>query len=328
MPRTRRYDLAYNWAANRPTPFTDAVTESARRHRIGVLPVGRGEVDAVRRRVERGRIGIGVFLNTQADGTSLESPSMRLARVLKGRGALVLEDPDDAPVYADRALQLEYLQRAGLPVPQHLVLERGQSGGPVISAAARAALGRTWAAVAACGLGRPAALVSTAQHVWPALVRGGFKRGQKILVYRHLEPLAEGDMELRFRMWYLFGRIIPSWCRRDRSHFQRLTLDDTGHDAFAQMIAMVRRCAEITGLDWFMTELLVTGSPRRQKVIVLEPPNALAGLGPGVGVLSETSSEIMRLAAQRLVEVAWRRARGLPLSDGTGVWLAAGRSLS
>ena len=105
MPRIRRYDLAFNWAANRPTPFTDAITESARRHRLSVLPVRRGEVDAVRRRVERGRIRIGAFLNTQADGTNLESPSMRLGRVLKARGALVIEDPDDAPVYADRALQ-------------------------------------------------------------------------------------------------------------------------------------------------------------------------------------------------------------------------------
>jgi hypothetical protein len=322
MARTRRYELAFNWAANRPTPFTDAVTESARRHRIAVLSVGRGEVDAVRRRVERSRIGIGVFLNTQAEGISLESPSMRLARVLKARGALVVEDPDDAAVYADRALQLEYLQRAGLPVPQHLVLERGPSGGPAISATSRTALGRTWAAVAARGLNRRAAVVSTAQHVWPALARAGFKRGQKVLVYRHQEPMFEGDMELRFRIWYLFGRIIPSWRRRDRSHFQRLTLDDLRHEAVARMIAMVRQCAEITGLDWFMTELMVTGSARRKKVLVLEPPNALAGLGPGVGVLSETSREILRLAAQRLVEVAWRRARGLPLSDGTGVWLA------
>ena len=322
MQRIRRYDLAFSWAADRPTPFTDAITESARRHRLSVLPVRRGEVDAVRRRVERGRIGIGVFLNTQADGTNLRSPSMRLGRVVKARGALVVEDPDDAPIYADRALQLEYLKRAGLRVPNHLVLEHWQRGGPVISASARSALGRTWAAVAGRGLERKATVVSTAQHVWPALVRSGFKRGQKILVYRHQEPLAEGDMELRFRMWYLFGRIIPSWCRRDRSHFQRLTLDDAGHDAFAQMIAMVRRCAEVTGLDWFMTEVLVTGSQRRQSVLVLEPPNALAGLGPGVAVLAETSSEILRLAAQRLVEVAWRRGRGLPLSDGTGVWLA------
>jgi hypothetical protein len=172
------------------------------------------------------------------------------------------------------------------------------------------------------GLGGQRELVSTARHVWPALTRSGFQRGQKILVYRHQEPLAEGDMELRFRMSYLFGRIIPSWCRRDRRHFQRLSLDDSSHDAFAEMIAIVRKSAEVTGLDWFMTELLVTGSQRRQRVIVLEPPNALAGLGPGVAVLSEYSSDIMRLMAHRLVEVAWRRARGLPLSDGTGVWLA------
>jgi hypothetical protein len=322
MPRTRRYELAFNWAANRPTPFADAVAEWARRHRIGVLPVRRGEVDAVRRRLERGRIGIGLFLNTQADGTNLDSPSMLLGRALKARGALVVEDPDDAPVYADRALQMEYLQRAGLPVPPHVVLERDKSGGPAMPAAARSVLGRTWAAVAGRGLDRRPAVVSTAQHVWPALARNGFRRGQKVLVYRHQEALAEGDMELRFRMWYLFGRIIPAWCRRDRNHFQRLMLEDTAQEAFAEMVAIVRRCAEITGLDWFMTEMLVTGAQRRRKVLILEPPNALAGLGPGVAVLSEASSGIMRLAGQRLVDAAWRHARGLPLVDGTGVWLA------
>ena len=54
---------------------------------------------------------------------------------------------------------------------------------------------------------------------------------------------------------------------------------------------------------------------------MVEPPNALAGLGPGVGALADLGAEIMRLAAARVVEVAWRRSRGLPLPDGTAVIL-------
>jgi hypothetical protein len=70
-----------------------------------------------------------------------------------------------------------------------------------------------------------------------------------------------------------------------------------------------------------MTELIVTGPQRKRAVQVVEPPNALAGLGPGVAALSELSADIMRLAAERIVEVAWRRARGLRLPEGTSISL-------
>jgi hypothetical protein len=321
MGRATRYELGFNWATERQTPFTDEITEAARRQRISVLRVGRQDIETVRRRVEKGRIRLGVFLNTQADGTNLASPSMLLCRVVKAKGGLVVEDPDDAPVYADRALQFEYLQRAGFDVPRHLVVESWQPGKPAFSTRARTSLGPTWVAVPGLGLDRRRVVVSAARHVSPTLARSGFKTGQKIVVCRHDDPVTEGERELRFRVWYLFGQIVTTWRRRHAGTFERLSRADAGHDSFAPIIAMARKAATITGLDWFMTELIVTRSRRRRGLVVVEPPNALAGLGPGVAALTDLSGEIMRLAAERIVEVAWRRSRGLPLPDGATIVL-------
>jgi hypothetical protein len=321
MARTTRYELGFNWATDRSTAFTDMITEGARRQRIGVLRVGRHQVEAVRRRVERGGVRIGVFLNTQADGTNLKSPSMLLCRAVKARGGLVVEDPDDAPVYADRALQFEYLRRAGISVPRHVVVNDWRAGKPACSTRARAALGDSWVAVPGLGLDRRRTIVSGARNVSPVLARSGFKSGQKVVVFRNDEPRVEDERALRFRVWYLFGRVVVTWRRRHAGTFERMKRDDAGHDRFASIVSIVRKGAGITGLDWFMMELIVTGPRRSRKVVVVEPPNALAGLGPGVAALSDVSGEVMRLAAERIVEVAWRRSRSLPLPAGTSVSL-------
>jgi hypothetical protein len=321
MARTTRYELGFNWATERSTPFTDTVAECARRQRVSVLRVGRQELDSARRRVERGRARVGVFLNTQADGTNQNSASMLLCRAIKARGGLVVEDPDDAPVYANRGLQLEYMQRAGIGVPRHVVVDNWQPDKPAFSTRIRAGLGRAWMAVPAQGLDRRGTVVSAARNVSPVLARSGFKAGQRIVVLRHDEPRVENDRELRFRAWYFFGQVVVAWRRRNAATFERLSREDARDDRFATIVSVVRKGAELTGLDWFMTELIVTGPPRSRSVVVVEPPNALAGLGPGVAALSDVSGEVMRLAAERIVEVAWRRSRGLPLATGTAVSL-------
>ena len=322
MARTKRYELGFNWAAGGDSAFSDAVADAAAMRRLSVLIVRRRDHERVRRDVEKGAIRIGLFLNTQADGTNRDSPAMLLCRALKARGTLVVEDPDDAPVYADRALQFEYLSRAGVSVPRQFVVESWQPGKAAVPAAARPSLGATWTAVPGFGLDRRKAIVSTARHVSPALARGGFKPGQKIIVHRHGEPATDGEREMRFRLWYLFGQIVPAWRRTGHGVFEPVHLEDAGHDAFAPMIGITRTAAELTGLDWFVIEMIVTGSRTRADPIVVEPANALAGLGPGVAVLRELGGEIAWLVAERLVDAAWRRARELPLVEGTAVLLA------
>ena len=81
--------------------------------------------------------------------------------------------------------------------------------------------------------------------------------------------------------------------------------------------------AEITLLDWFVTELVVVSKKHEKRALIIrEPANALAGIGPGNKPLSNVPTEVLRIAAHRIVKIAWRYANNLPLFEGISIHLA------
>ncbi len=318
-----RYELGLNWSRDAGDLFTSHVAQAARLRRIRWLCVPNGQADRVRRRVERGQLEVGLFLNTQADGLNPNSPGMLLCRSLKAASCLVVEDPDDARVYADRAVQMRYLERAGVSVPRHVVVEGWHRDKRALTAAQRTKLGPAWTAQPAVGMGRSRTLTTSSRAVAAALARAGFAPGQKVLLCRHHRPVLAGDRELRFLVWYLFGHIVPCWWRRGARCCDLMTSEDLASGRFVVLASLVSRIAEITGLDWFVTELIATKARSEPRMMVLEPANALAGLGPGLRPLRQVPADVIRTAADRIVEVAWRHAHRLPLSTGKTVRTAS-----
>lgn len=317
-----RYELGFNWGDGKDSIFAQEIARAARLHRIRWVCVPKQHSDKFRRRVEHGRLKIGVFLNTQADGVTLESPAMLLCRVLKASNCLVIEDPDDIKNYADKGLQLTYLQRAGLPVPKHHVIENWKSGKRPATISKHVMLDSKWVARSAIGMNRQLFVISKARSMTKALTKAGFKSGHRILIHRNYTPLTKGSRELRFRVWYLFGDVVPCWYQKGISTPEVLKTSDIGFPLFGQLVSLMRKIAEITLLNWFVTELVVSREHKKKELIVREPANALAGIGPGNKPLNDVPAEVLRIAAHRIVEIAWRYSRGLPLYEGITINLA------
>lgn len=322
MATRSRYELGFNWPRGRSDPFVSEVARAARSKRIRWICVPKEKAESARRRVERRRLEVGLFLNTQADGVNMESPEMLLCRALKTAGTLVVEDPDDAPVYADRGLQMRYLERAQVPVPRHVVVEGWQHDKAALARSQRSRLGAHWTAQPAVGMGRSRSLTSGSRYVASALARAGFAPGQKVLILRHHKPATSGDRELRFLVWHLFGHIVPCWWRRGSRRPELIEAQDWVSAGLTVLASLVGDIAEITGLDWFATELIFTKAGGELQPLVIEPANALAGLGPGLKTLSRVPPEVVRMAASRIVEVAWRHSRNVALSAGKTIHMA------
>ena len=323
MAERGRYDLGLNAAVGaRTEAFVTEVARAAKQRRIRWFSVANGQSERIARGVDRRQIEVSLFLNTQADGVNMESPVMLLCRSLKAAGSLVVEDPDDAPVYANRATQMRYLERAGIAVPRYVVINGRPRERAALPVSQRKRLGPSWTARPALGMSQSRTLTSRSLKIGAALSRAGFTSGQKVLLCRHHEPATLGEHELRFRVWYLFGQIVPCWWPRGGRHPHWMTADDWEPGRLTDVTNCVARIARITGLDWFMTELLVTRSRSEPELLVTEPANALAGLGPGAKPLAEVPADVLRLAADRIVEIAWRRAHKLPLTTGTSAHLA------
>ncbi len=316
MAKRTRYELGFNWSDGRDHAFTKALQSAARRRRIRVIRVPKGHDDRIRRRVDVGQIEVGLFLNTMADATNMQGPSMLLCRSLKSKGTLVVEDPDDAPVYGDRELQFGYLRRAGIPVPRQFVVEGWRPRRRVLNRTDRAKLGKTWMAQPAFGADRRRILVSSAPAVSSVLARAKFPRRKRVLVASYPKPASLDDVELRLLVWYLFGHIVPCWYRKGRHAPEMIDGHAVEYAWLPRLATTTRKLSEITGLDWFVAGMVVTDLRSHGKLLVVEPPNALAGLGPGVASAQWVPSDIAQIAAERIAEIAWRHGRQLPLTDG------------
>jgi len=322
MAQAMRYELGFNWGGRKDSIFVQEIARAARRYRIRWVCVPKLHAVKLQRGVEQERVKIGVFLNTQADGVNLGSPAMLLCRTLKEHNTLVIEDPDDIKTYADKGLQLGYLQRAGLPVPKHYVIEDWKRNKRPRTIARNITLDSKWVARSATGMNRQLFLISSAKSMTRALAKAGFKPGNRILIHRNYAPLIEGSRELRFRVWYLFGHLVPCWYQKGVLMPEMLRTGDISSPHFGQLVYLMGKIAEITLLDWFVTEMVVSKEQKKKALIIREPANALAGIGPGNKPLNSVPREVLRIAAHRIVEVAWRYARGLPLSKGITIELA------
>jgi len=312
----KRYELGFNWHDRRGGTFPDALARATKARGIRLLRVSRGDDDGVRSQVDRRTVSVGIFHNTQADGLNMESPAMLLCRALKAAGTAVVEDPDDAPVYTDRALLMEYVKRAGIAVPPYMVIANRNDGADGRRRPSRSTLGSTWIARPARGMGVNRVVIRGAKSVVAALSRSKLRSCPRVLVMKQVTGARAAGREQRFVVWHLFGTVVPCWSGRSGG-IEVARFGDAEGDLLGRLCETVRTIAHVTGLDWFHSEIVATGRAGKPELVVVEPANALAMLGPVAKTVTMVPAEVARLAADRLAEVAWRRSRGLPLYRGT-----------
>lgn len=313
----QRYEFAYNWHDGADDAFPVAVARAAKARGIRVLRVDRGDDDAVRSKVDRRRLGVGLFLNTKADGLNMVSPPMLLCRVLKASGTHVVEDPDDAPIYTNRALLMDHAKKAGIPVPAHTVLaNRGDDAPSVPIARVRSQLGPNWVARPARGMGINRIVIRGAKSIASALARSKLRTCPRVLVTSSHKAARLLGHEYRFVVWHLFGTVIPCWTGKTGG-LGIVSAREVETALLGRLCELVRTIAGVTGLDWFSSEILITRLGEDPEFVVVEPANALALFGPGPKTVALVPHEVARLAAERVVEVAWRIAHGLPIALGT-----------
>lgn len=323
MAAVNHYDLGINWAGKGDHLFLEEVARAAERRGLRWICIPPGESGRMRARVESGRFRIGLFLNTQADGRNLRSPSMRFCRALKDAGTLVIEDPEAARFYADREMLFDHLERADLALPEFAVVVPGGGGGKGMPPGLRARIGPAWTALPARGMARLPPLVGTEKNISAALIRNGFPEGERVLIQRHYSPEMNGGGELRFLVWHLLGHVFPCRVPNKGSLPELLTIDDFETDCAVRLVTITRRVAKLTHLNWFLSELIAIRRKDRLELMLVDPANALAGFGPGRKAGASIPPVILRAAADRITEAAWRRACNLDISNGTTVRFAS-----
>lgn len=198
-----------------------------------------------------------VLLNMHSEHHDATDVYYRLVRLAHERGTKVIDPPDLALAAFDKAALHPRLVAAGLNVPPTVIVPAEQAGKFELSAAEREALGTPFVIKPSLGYGRRGVLLEAtgeadlerSRTAWP---------DPRYLLQRRITPRMVGEEPVYFRVYHAFGRVWLCWWNCFTDRYRLVTDAEHAEWKLDALETLVRRVAELTGMQFFSSEIAVT----------------------------------------------------------------------
>jgi hypothetical protein len=331
------------------TAFDRWLAEAAGNWGLSAALLHDGIVDEVLRRLESGRLTIGFHLDYFALWHVAGDPYARLAHAVEDAGGRSVNPPARSRLFTDKATAHAELARRGLGVPATIVL-RPWTCDRALTAAERSLLrlDEPEAEVylkPANGFGGRGVVVTN--RVDPeglaaelAAARN-HDRGDAFLVQRAIRcPNLTGDdgrdRPAYWRVLYCLGELIPYWWQKAASgpSYRRLSTLEIAQHHLQPVLDYALELAELTGLEWFSTELCLSegdepsrfqvSGQRPYPVVAIDYVNDQCDVDVQSRWPGAPPDTVVRYVAERLAEAAGSlRHAGVRCNSGSRCTRAA-----
>ncbi len=263
------YDLAVAWVWQYDAEFVRCLLDTARRNDLTVLSIEAHSIAEVLERFRKQTLHFSVLLDRASDEDEKFIP---LVRLVQGRQrdrnesirlTRIINSPDLVHKAADKAtMHLEFLSH-NINVPYSIIISHyNQKKEIELTLSELAMLGRPFIVKPANTTGGGIGVVTGAETLKDVLEARQHHRNDKYLLQETIRPLSLGDQRAWFRVFYVFGGVFPCWWD-DQTHIYQVL---TGHDeetfGLSQLRTITNRIHEVCHLDFFSTELVLTGDRR------------------------------------------------------------------
>ncbi len=293
-----------------------------------------GVVEDLRRELCAGRLRVRVLLDLTAAWGQEDDPYVRLCYAVKDCGGRVIDDPDAAALADHKAATHHRLERAGLPVPPTVVLRRWMADRS-LTAEERQVLGDAVVIKPARGWGwRGVVLGAPPEREAIARARDHDRSDdylvQRQITYPWLEDDEGRERPAWWRVFYLFGEIVPCWWSPETSEYRHLSLREMSSHQLLPLARLSAEVARLTGMDFFSTEICladepaVPGTPYQaggRPFFLIDYVNDQCDLRVQSRHKAAPPDAVVRHFAERFAELVWRDRHGLPLDHDRTLWL-------
>ena len=335
--RAGSVDLALGQRSAGPDLFAEWLREACELRGLTCAVVDEGVVEAAHSAILAGELRIGTLLDLTALWWHEEDPYVQLCYAVKDAGGQVICDPDLAMMADHKAVSHHRLEQAGIPVPPTVVLRRWTPD-RALTPAERAVVGERVVIKPARGWGWKGVVLDSTADLEAIRRARDFDREDDFLVQRQIEytHLADDGGTKRpawWRVYWLFGEIIPCWwCPRTGAYHQ-VSLRELWTHELLPLGRLTAEIARLSGMDFFSTEICLAeepaapGAPYQAKgrpFYVIDYVNDQCDVRCQSQNPAAPPDDVVRHFAERFADIAWRRNHGLPLSDHRSLWLRRG----
>ncbi|MBN1354632.1 MAG: hypothetical protein JW994_08210 [Candidatus Omnitrophica bacterium] len=287
-------------------------TECAFRGMSYIL-IDRPNLESITGRCRDGAFRLKFYLDMASETFTPNDAYLNLNYLLKKSDTKIVDDPDDVKISADKSLTHCNLMARGVPVP-YTVITKGAECLRPLTDQERLGLGHFFVVKPALGYGRRGVKFTDYDNMQKAVNESlQAKMGDTLLIQEFIEPAHIGGRKGWFRIFYIFGEIIPCWWDPEKSTYHEVLMHEIYEYKLLPLIEITRKIAHITRVDWFSTEIAI--NKKNNEFIAVDYVNDQCWVNPKSKSPDGIPDDILSRMAYRIVEKAHYHIRRLPLKN-------------
>ncbi|MBC8473627.1 MAG: hypothetical protein H8D54_02330 [Candidatus Omnitrophica bacterium] len=322
----KSYDFALSWNSGAKEPFVKWVRRECNLKGLKFLLINNLNVSGVIEELEKGRMKIKFLLDNEANYDDKNDQFVRLCYAVKDIDGCVVCDPDDARQASNKAVTHYDLVRAKIPVPYTIVVRNWEPDDFSLTKEEMKKLGTPFIIKPASGFGQKGVVKNADGSINDIAQARHFNRGDDFLLQEKIEPMIFGEKQGWFRVYFLFGEIIPCWWNTENGGYWHVTLREMYNYRLLQLARITSEIARVANMDFFTTEIAITGKGKNRRFVVIDYVNDQ----PELCVRSEKGkfgpvTEVVEHIAERIVEMVWRTQKNFSIGINRSIWFAKAR---
>jgi hypothetical protein len=247
------FDLGISWNWKPDKDFIDILAAECQRQGITHYIVHAFNLQETAKKIKAEKLMFRSFLDRASD---TDSEFERLTRLIKSQNCIMINDIDTTKRAIDKAIMHMELLMRGINVPFTIIVSDFNDGiNGLHEEISR--LGSPFIIKLAHGGGGTGVIVDA--RTFEDLLRARHQYGDaKYLLQERVHPVLLNGKRAWFRVYYVFGKVIPCWWDDITRIFEILTLNGMHFLGLQPLKDIMLKISKVCGLEFFSTEIALT----------------------------------------------------------------------
>jgi len=285
--------VAWDWELDRD--FIGILEEELHSQRLRSFLVSHHNAHETVRRIHRGELTFGAFLDRAGDaGEHFENVS----RAIQKTKTLFINPPDANARANDKAIMHEAFGRKGIAVPFSIIISPYNKKREIeLKLSDIARLGRPFIIKPANTTGGGIGVITGAETLMDVIESRKHHKNDKYLLQEKIVPLVLGGLKGWFRVFYVMGLILPCWWDDETHRYSLIQPEDRERFSLHPLTGITKKIHDVCGLDFFSTEIAVTVNHRH---VVVDYVNDICDMRLQSVFFDGVPDKLVRTIARRI----------------------------
>ncbi|MBP7216693.1 MAG: hypothetical protein KBA46_05340 [Candidatus Omnitrophica bacterium] len=315
------YDFGISWLIpdDKDDLFIATLRSECELRKMSFIFVDKKNLDKLAADIQADKIKIKFFLDMASEIHSPRDEFRKFAYVLKDSGTRIVDDPDDVKAASDKSITHFDLIRSQVAVPYTVVIRKWEEARRLTDEE-KEGLGFPFVIKPALGYALKGVKVINQKGTLKEIAEARkINPGDNFLLQEFIEPLVINDTPAWFRVYHLFGEIIPCWWNPTTHVYRQVTLKEMDAHQLLPLVRITSEIARITRIDWFSCEIAI--NKKNKEFVTIDYMNDQCAIVPQSLEEDGVPDDLVVHIASRIVDKAWQNLTGKFTLTYRAIWL-------